>query len=75
MSPFHAHEDALQAHARMPQGTQYRLLEDDPETPEEIAAEQQRRRVQQWRVRMNRAAADAGIPVERFIEMLRSRDA
>jgi hypothetical protein len=45
MSPFHAHDAALQAHARMPQGTQYRLLEDDPETPEELRAERDRMRM------------------------------
>lgn len=41
------------AHDRMPAGTQYRLLSDEPMTEDERRAEAQRKRIKDWHRRKN----------------------
>lgn len=73
MNPFDVTR-ALEAHARLPAGTPYRLLSDDPEPPEVVLAEQQRQRVRAWRQARIAEARALGIPIEQYIASRRGRN-
>lgn len=70
VNPFIEAADALAAHGRQERGRVVRLLADDPETPEETAAEKQRQRVLRWNAKQAEAAREQGISVREHFRRL-----